>query len=116
MRRTIPCATRRVRVRIKPPTTPSAAAVSHTVHRQIARMLPPQPCMRSDRRIDQAPPVSKEAGDFEQGVDHSIGVHRASRLAAPSMLVHLSQHLSCPRSSESREPATTREIRMACGQ
>ena len=85
-------------------------AVSHTVHRQIAieccrrtaaassadgRRC--EPCVRSDRRIDQAPPLSKEAGDFEQGVDHSNGSHRASRLAALSALAHLSQHLPCPR-------------------
>ena len=53
--------------------------------------------MRSDRRIDikidQAPPVSKEAGDSEQDVDHSNGVHRASRLAVLSALAHLSHHL-----------------------
>ena len=44
--------------------------------------------------------MSKEAGDSEQGVDHSDGVHRASRLAALSALTHLSHHLSCPRSVE----------------
>ena len=68
-RRTIPCAARGVRAdkNLQQPSFPTA--VSHTVHRQIARMLPPQPCVRSDRRTDLAPLVSKEAGNFEQGVE-----------------------------------------------
>ena len=44
--------------------------------------------------------MSKEAGDYEQGVDHSYDVHRASRLAALSTLAHLSHHVSCHRSLE----------------
>ena len=84
-----------------PATGRHSDTVGHTVHRQIARMLPPQPCVRSDKRNDQAAPVSKEPGDSEQGVDHSDGVHRASRLGPGwrclrSLIAHLSRSCRPP--------------------
>ena len=104
-RRTIPCAAHRVCAH-KASNHPHPLRQSRTrsIGRSPERMLPPQPCVRSDRRIDQTPPVSKEAGDFEQGVDQSNNVHRASRMAALSALAHLSHHLSCPRSLENLRP------------
>ena len=97
--------------RIKPPTTPiPCGSLAHglpSADRKNAAAAAVRAACEADRRIYQAPPVSKEAGDSEQDLDHSNSVHHASRLAALSALAHLSHHLLCPRSVDRNGPVRT---------